>query len=85
MARTKKGEEVVEKELLEEVAGVEDIDLAEEVPAEVTYALNGYNFTAVGEHFLTLCHNTVKIKTDNIPLYKAAEEQVKLGVLKVVK
>ena len=49
---------------------------------EVTYALNGKNFTSVGDTFLSLCKPKIIIKSTDIKLIKAAEEQVKLGVLK---
>lgn len=86
MARATKKEEVLEEKVMDEVSTHEEVVTADlgDTPAEKTYALNGYNFTAVGEHFLTLCNSKVKIKTDNKPLFNAAEEQVKLGVLKVV-
>ena len=83
----------MEKEVLEEkevaakteVVKKEKAKKEEKVVEEKTYALNNVNFTAVGENFLSLCHNSITIKTSDTSLFNSAEEQVKLGVLKVVK
>ena len=57
----------------------------EEAPESIKYSLNGHNFTAVGEMFLTLCKPEITINFSDKELIKVAEEQVKLGVLKVIK
>ena len=57
----------------------------EEAPESIKYRLNGYNFTAVGNTFLNLCKPEIAVKFADKNLIDVAEEQVKLGVLKIVK
>ena len=57
----------------------------EEVPEDVKYKLDGYNFTAVGDKFLNLCKPEITVKFSDKNLMAVADEQVKLGILKVVK
>ena len=57
----------------------------EDTPESIKYALNGVNFTAVGNTFVTLCNPEVTVNYSEKELIKSAEEQVELGILKVVK
>lgn len=92
MAVKKKEELEMEKEVLEEkevgsetetVKSEKTKKKEEKVVEEKTYVLNNVNFTAVGDKFLSLCHNSVTVKTSDTLAFNSAEEQVKLGVLKV--
>lgn len=66
--------EILEKEIKEENQETEKV-----------YSLNGFNFASVGEIFITLCNPVLKLKVTDKALIDAAEEQVKLGFLKVGK
>lgn len=84
MAR-KKATDEMEEEVAVATEVLEEKDTREEVDSEKVYSLNGFNFTAVGEHFITLCNPVLKLKSTEKTLIEAAEEQVKLGFLKVGK
>ena len=80
MARTKSDKA---EELKAKVQEIEDVQ--EELETEVsnrTFILNGYNYTAVGETFLSLCNPKIVIPSNKTNLIKVAEEQVKIGFLK---
>lgn len=80
MARTKTDKAEDLKSKVQEVEDVqEELDIA---VTNRTFVLNGYNYTAVGETFLSLCKPKIVIPSNKSNLIKVAEEQVKLGFLK---